>query len=246
MAASTCFGVRHLVARTEPGTAAAISIDGRAQRSCLIEGLDDAERADPAHRRRRRPSRRSPFWPTPIASRCARWSIRSPATAPSTRRCCGRNENDARVEFIDLPSDIFLGLQDLEAKRRNRLATKPRERAAKQAEQTPEETPSRRRTLGGPSAAESIYEQIAERSGEAGLRHLLGTPLRAQSRGRQLPAGRVRTGPGAARRGRSAASGVPRTWSAKRTCAGGSRRSSPRASSRSRSSPSSAPFTPRC
>ena len=79
----------------------------------------------------------------------------------------------------------------------------------------------------------------------ARLRHLLGTPLRAQSRRRQLPPRRLRARQGACATRRTRRCGGRRTWCAKPTCAAASTRSSPAASSRSRSSPSSAPFTPR-
>jgi hypothetical protein len=65
------------------------------------------------------------------------------------------DEHDTRVEFIDLPSDVFLGLQDLEVERMARM----RESA--------DETPEPAQLAGVPERARSIYEQIAERAGEA-------------------------------------------------------------------------------
>src|SRR5438270_3294084 len=63
-------------------------------------------------------------------------------------------ENKARGEFIDLPSDIFLGLQDVELER----MAKEREKL-EQGEQPA--SPAWR-----PEPERSIYERIAERSGE--------------------------------------------------------------------------------
>jgi hypothetical protein len=70
------------------------------------------------------------------------------------------DENNARAEFIDLPSDIFLGLQDVEAERMERL----RKKAEEDADQPNDAAPSQ--NLWRPERGESIYQRIAERCGE--------------------------------------------------------------------------------
>ncbi len=64
-------------------------------------------------------------------------------------------EHKAPVEFIDLPSDIFLGLQDLEV-----------ERIQRKREEIPEGASEREAASGEEVRQRSIYERIAERSGE--------------------------------------------------------------------------------
>lgn len=89
-------------------------------------------------------------------------------------------DHDVRVEFIDLPSDIFLAFQDLEAERMERQ--KQREAEDHEEDEEPEdgegEAPAEPGTPGsspggrgedggrGEERRESIYEQIARRSGE--------------------------------------------------------------------------------
>src|SRR6266581_1935207 len=61
--------------------------------------------------------------------------------SPEFQAMCWADEHDAAVEFIDLPSDVFLALQDIEQElrdqRRKRAAEKPEPTSAA----TPEETP---------------------------------------------------------------------------------------------------------
>ena len=82
------------------------------------------------------------------------------------------SEHDVPAHFIDLPSDIFLGLQDLEVERMNQLRQRA-ETEEEDEEKTPvpkkEEAPSPDSTqdLWRPERPKSIYERIAERSGEA-------------------------------------------------------------------------------
>ncbi len=83
--------------------------------------------------------------------------------SPEFQAMLWARENDARVELIDLPSDIFLGLQDLEIERYERLAEK-----AKEKDETEEEPQGNLppQSLSIPERTASIYEQIAERAGE--------------------------------------------------------------------------------
>lgn len=75
-------------------------------------------------------------------------------------------ENKARVELIDLPSDIFLGLQDLEIERANRQAKKDEETEGRGPKKRKPQGDLPPQALGIPERSQSIYEQIAERAGE--------------------------------------------------------------------------------
>lgn len=88
--------------------------------------------------------------------------------SPEFQAMLWAKENDARVELIDLPADVFLGLQDLEIERFNRLAKKAKDAAKDAAEEEEKEPqgdlPPEALTI--PERAPSIYEQIAARAGE--------------------------------------------------------------------------------
>jgi hypothetical protein len=94
--------------------------------------------------------------------------------SPEFQALAWATENDVRVEFIDLPSDIFLGLQDLEAERLARLRQKAEDDAAGKGEapatsgDADGEEPSapESQDLWRPERGRSIYERIAERCGE--------------------------------------------------------------------------------
>lgn len=81
--------------------------------------------------------------------------------SPEYQAMAWANKHDAKVDFIDLPSDVFLGLQDVEAellKERRRAAIdagKPENASEKDAAGTTVAAPPR-----------SIYDQFAERAGE--------------------------------------------------------------------------------
>jgi hypothetical protein len=85
--------------------------------------------------------------------------------SPEFQAMCWANEHDAGVEFIDLPSDVFLALQDIEQELRDKLRKKSLEKtdpeAAPPADVKPDERPA-------PPAEvpTSIYEQVARRAGE--------------------------------------------------------------------------------
>jgi hypothetical protein len=100
--------------------------------------------------------------------------------SPEYQALLWADEHGVRTQFIDLPSDIFLGLQDLEAERRVRL----RKEADDDADRDPDETeapdeaeapgegepaePSAPppESLWRPERSPSIYERVAERAGE--------------------------------------------------------------------------------
>jgi hypothetical protein len=75
------------------------------------------------------------------------------------------DDRNARVEFIDLPSDIFLGFQDLEVERLERRAKAEEREGEAPAEPSEPATPLPQE-LWRPERAQSIYEQIALRCGE--------------------------------------------------------------------------------
>ncbi len=90
--------------------------------------------------------------------------------SPEYQALLWADENDVRVEFIDLPSDIFLGLQDLEIQRYEKLRQKAESEEKDAAESEKEEpaageapTPQE---LWRPERGRSVYEHIAEQSGE--------------------------------------------------------------------------------
>jgi hypothetical protein len=89
--------------------------------------------------------------------------------SPEFQAMLWAKENNARVELIDLPSDVFLGLQDLEIERYNRLAKKAEEETAKKPGEERRAKPEGDlppQALGIPERSQSIYEQIAARAGE--------------------------------------------------------------------------------
>jgi Family of unknown function (DUF5682) len=92
--------------------------------------------------------------------------------SPEYQAMVWATDNKARVEFIDLPSDIFLGLQDLEVERHERLRKKAEEdEAAEPVEQESGEAPVEPaaelpQMAAGPERSPSIYQRIADLSGE--------------------------------------------------------------------------------
>lgn len=90
--------------------------------------------------------------------------------SPEYQALSWARENDAKVEFIDLPSDVFLGLQDVELELRERA----RKRAADDAErpappdgEVPTEPLANEQTAAHvPEPRQSLYEQVARLAGE--------------------------------------------------------------------------------
>ncbi len=92
--------------------------------------------------------------------------------SPEYQAMAWAKENDVRVEFIDLPSDIFLGLQDLEAERLARLKDQADKELPSEAPATSSAEPGEAPTapapqnLWRPERGRSIYERIAARCDE--------------------------------------------------------------------------------
>lgn len=87
--------------------------------------------------------------------------------SPEFQAMCWADEHDAAVEFIDLPSDVFLALQDVEQEIREKLRRQMLEKedppaGASRAEETsPDQAPTP-----PPEVPVSLYEQYARRAGE--------------------------------------------------------------------------------
>jgi hypothetical protein len=77
--------------------------------------------------------------------------------SPEYQAICWARDRNVPVEFFDLPSDIFLGLQDAELE----WLEKKRHEASESSEVA--EPPA---AVGIPEARPSLYQQIAERAGE--------------------------------------------------------------------------------
>ncbi len=145
------FGVRHL----SPGGAWHLRalLDAVKPNVVLIEGLADADSL--VHHITKKGTKP----PIAILAYTDSVPVRTlvyplAAYSPEFQAMLWAKENGARVEFIDLPSDIFLGLQDVEI-----------ERLAKREES--DESPAPDANAWRPEHGGSIYERIAERCGEA-------------------------------------------------------------------------------
>jgi hypothetical protein len=79
--------------------------------------------------------------------------------SPEYQAMSWADEHDVAVDFIDLPSDIFLALQDIEEERRQRTR-KEKESAPSESALPAAEAPPPERPL-------SVYDEFARRSGEA-------------------------------------------------------------------------------
>lgn len=147
------FGVRHL----SPAGAWHLraTLDRVRPKVVLIEGLADADRLIPdLTRSGTRPPVAILAYTDSVPVRTLVYPLAG--YSPEYQALLWAKENRARAEFIDLPSDIFLGLQEVELERR----AKERERL----EQTDEASspPAWR-----PEPERSVYERIAERCEEA-------------------------------------------------------------------------------
>ncbi|MGL6076693.1 MAG: DUF5682 family protein [Fimbriiglobus sp.] len=93
--------------------------------------------------------------------------------SPEFQAMLWAKENNADVEFIDLPADIFLGLQDVEIERRAKRAAQAA--AAEESTEDSEEGASEETIEASapqpegwrPEQERSIYERIAESAGES-------------------------------------------------------------------------------
>ena len=159
------FGVRHL----SPAGAWHLRryLDEKRPKLVLIEGLADAAELIP------QVTRKGTKPPIALLAYTDSLPVRTliyplARYSPEFQAMCWANEHDAAVDFIDLPSDVFLALQDIEAERREVLRRKRAEAAAEEAATPPEESAA-------PPAPEEpqpgrrvdVYERYAERAGEA-------------------------------------------------------------------------------
>jgi hypothetical protein len=78
--------------------------------------------------------------------------------SPEYQAICWAHAHDVPVEFFDLPSDVFLGLQDAEI-----AGLEKKRREASESPPSGDETPS---PVGVPEPRRSLYQQIADRAGE--------------------------------------------------------------------------------
>jgi len=143
------FGVRHL----SPAGAWHLrrALDEQRPKVVLIEGLADANDLIPHLVK----SGTKP--PVAILAYTSELPVRTivyplARYSPEYQAMLWAKENKARVEFIDLPSDVFLGLQEAML-----------EKTAKMAGETEEEQAA---DLAKPEPKRSIYERLAEHAGE--------------------------------------------------------------------------------
>jgi hypothetical protein len=149
------FGVRHL----SPAGAWHLRryLDTLRPKVVLVEGLSDAEELVPQI------TKKGTKPPIAILAYTDTLPVRTVVYplarySPEYQALLWAKENNARVEFIDLPSDIFLALQDVEEELHVRA------RAKADSEETTEKEQGE-----GPELIEvpvSIYEQIARSTGE--------------------------------------------------------------------------------
>jgi hypothetical protein len=155
------FGVRHL----SPMGAWQLRayLDERKPEAVLIEGSDDAtDLIADITRKETRP-------PIGILAYTDSLPVRTvvypfAAYSPEYQAICWAREHKARVEFIDLPSENFLGLQDVEIARWE----KERREAIERRDEAPEEEASAEAApdAGAPERKQSLYERLANRAGE--------------------------------------------------------------------------------
>lgn len=146
------FGVRHL----SPGGAWHLraTLDAIRPKVVLIEGLSDAGKlvAD-LTRSGTKPPVAILAYTDSVPVRTLVYPVAT--YSPEYQALVWAKENRARVEFIDLPSDIFLGLQDVELERMEKQRAEAEQPADKP------QSPAWR-----PEPERSIYDRIAEREGE--------------------------------------------------------------------------------
>ncbi|HZZ78963.1 MAG TPA: DUF5682 family protein [Gemmataceae bacterium] len=156
------FGVRHL----SPTGAWHLCrfLDRVRPKVVLIEGLADADELIPHF------TRKGTKPPVAILAYTDAMPVRTlvyplARYSPEYQAMKWADDHKARVEFIDLPSDIFLAFQDLEAVRVIRRAKEAEDDREGEAPAEPAESESPQE-LWRPERTESIYERIASRCGE--------------------------------------------------------------------------------
>ncbi len=159
------FGVRHL----SPGGAWHLraALDRIRPKVVLIEGLTDADALIPDLTR----SGTKP--PIAILAYTDSVPVRTlvyplAGYCPEYQALVWAKENRARVEFIDLPSDVFLGLQDVALERMMKAREKEEPNEVEESEGEPDATEGEPdATSWRPEPERSLYDRIAERAGEA-------------------------------------------------------------------------------
>jgi hypothetical protein len=155
------FGVRHL----SPAGAWHLRryLDRIKPELVLIEGLSDANELIPqVTRKGSRPPIAILAYTDSLPVRTLIYPLAR--YSPEYAAMCWATAHDAAAEFIDLPSDIFLALQDIEQELRDAR----RKKAAEEKEKPPGETAAEP-TPGAPPLDRpiSLYEQYAKSAGEA-------------------------------------------------------------------------------
>ncbi len=155
------FGVRHL----SPTGAWHLCrfLDRMRPKIVLIEGLTDADVLIPHF------TRKGTKPPIAILAYTDSMPVRTlvyplARYSPEYQAMKWADDHHVRVEFIDLPSDIFLAFQDMEAQRMERRARRDAEAPRGEGEAPAEPAPPQE--FWRPERGQSIYEQIAHRSGE--------------------------------------------------------------------------------
>ncbi|HTU90907.1 MAG TPA: DUF5682 family protein [Gemmataceae bacterium] len=153
----------------------------------LIEGLDDATDLLPdVTRKQTQP-------PIAILAYTDTLPVRTlvypfARYSPEYQAICWAHAHNVAVEFFDLPSDVFLGLQDAEIQRLEKKRREARESAP------PPDEPSA--PIGVPEPRQSLYQQIAELAGERDYdtyweRHFEHNPDSGSYHGAALELGRA-------------------------------------------------------
>ncbi|MBY0262569.1 MAG: hypothetical protein K2Q20_09510, partial [Phycisphaerales bacterium] len=156
------FGVRHL----SPAGAWHLRryLDAIRPELVLIEGLADATELIPQITRRdTKPPIALLAYTDALPVRTLVYPLAT--YSPEFQAMCWAKEHDVRAEFIDLPSDIFLALQDIEAERRAERRRKLTETPPPEAPADPP-VPPHDLDRSPVEASESLYEQCAQRAGE--------------------------------------------------------------------------------
>jgi hypothetical protein len=132
----------------------------------LIEGLSDAsELISQVTRKGSRPPIALLAYTDSLPVRTLMYPLAK--YSPEFQAMCWADEHKATAQFIDLPSDVFLALQDIEQERRDAQRRKAMEKKdAPDAEPKPEAAPPE---AGAPplDKAINIYQEYAHRAGEA-------------------------------------------------------------------------------
>ncbi len=155
------FGVRHL----SPAGAWHLRryLDAIKPRLVLIEGLADATELIPhVTRRGTKPPIALLAYTDSLPVRTLVYPLAR--YSPEFQAMVWADEHDARVEFIDLPSDIFLALQDVEAELEEKRRRGESESPESPAPASPEEPNARAHDESKPRL--DVYERWAERAGE--------------------------------------------------------------------------------